>query len=171
MKIDHLVRRVPITHTHIDRYLKWLPAVAVLAPRKLELATAHNLQSRAARLGLTLLFTEAATQGLKYGIDRARPGLPLDDQSFPSSHTSVAVAGAELLRRELASAHSILSWSGYVPAAVTAALRISKRRHWPSDVLAGAMIGVGSACLASIIMRTIKKKMQADKPSPVSRPE
>lgn len=66
-------------------------------------------------------------------------------RSFPSQHTAVAFAGAELLWQEYRH-HSV--WygvAGYGVAACVGFLRIYNDKHWASDVLAGAGIGILSA--------------------------
>lgn len=73
------------------------------------------------------------------------------DRSFPSGHTSSAfaatTAGATLLTLELLGrnrAAIALAWVGGLGVATTTAvLRVGAGRHFTSDVLAGAAIGLG----------------------------
>jgi membrane-associated phospholipid phosphatase len=166
MTPDQLVYSLPTADTHVDRYLKWLPAITVMGSRPAGLRTAHVMWQQCVLLGVSTLLMKAATQGLKYSVHRSRPLFPLDGQSFPSSHSSTAFAGAELLRRELHDGYPVLSWSGYVPAVATAMLRLGKRRHWPSDVLAGALIGIGAVWLTG----KIADKVQSQTSPPSSTP-
>ncbi len=86
--------------------------------------------------------TAALTFGLKAAFPRGRPGGSGDD-SFPSGHTSAAFVGASLIDQNVdawyweASAYGLASLAGYS--------RIEADRHYLSDVLAGAAIGVFSA--------------------------
>lgn len=88
---------------------------------------------------------------LKTGVVRNRPfvthpsiqlgAMPLDQYSFPSGHTLHAVSFTLV-----ASAHFPILAGVLVPFAVLVALsRMILGLHYPSDVLAGAAIGVGTA--------------------------
>lgn len=81
--------------------------------------------------------TQAVTQGIKYGVQRTRPnGTTL---SFPSGHASTTFATATVLQRHF-------GWKVGVPAygaaAYVAASRIQSRKHYLSDVVVGATIGI-----------------------------
>lgn len=94
------------------------------------------------------------TQGLKYIINRKRPSEKYPDfipvvyektPSFPSGHTSGAFANATSLSL------AFRKWYVVVPAYSWAALMGYSRMylgvHYPSDVLAGAVLGSGTAWL------------------------
>ena len=94
------------------------------------------------------------TYGLKYSVKRTRPyitnpALKADgtgrDPSFPSGHTSVAFSTATSLFL------AYKKWYVAVPAFTYAATvgysRMYLGVHYPTDVLAGAVIGAGSAWL------------------------
>lgn len=112
----------------------------------------------------------ALTEGIKLAVDRPRPYIkyPLDVHpydnsetglSFPSAHTSVAFNAATTL------AMRFNKWYITVPAFAWAGCvgysRMYLGEHYPSDVIAGAAIGVGSAFL----VRWIDKKLSARKHS------
>lgn len=79
------------------------------------------------------------TQGLKFAVDRTRPdGHPY---SFPSGHTSSTFATAAVLARHF-------GWKAAVPAygvaTYVAASRLSENKHYLSDVIFGAGLGIVS---------------------------
>ena len=85
---------------------------------------------------------------LKRVIDRPRPftaivDLPVIDAkpqtaSFPSGHAAMAVTGALAGSRLLAGA----GWALWPLGLVVAVSRIYIGVHWPSDVLAGCLVGL-----------------------------
>ncbi len=75
------------------------------------------------------------------------------DNSYPSGHTTVAFMWATIIADTYASDSYGISYLAYPVAALCGAARIYKSMHWPSDVLAGALIGVvtGKAvCLSDV---------------------
>jgi undecaprenyl-diphosphatase len=94
------------------------------------------------------------TFGLKYTFQRSRPYLVTPGltkvsggggPSFPSGHTSVAFATATSLT--LAYPKWYVAVPAYAWAASVGYSRMYLGVHYPSDVLAGAVIGAGSAWL------------------------
>jgi len=84
-----------------------------------------------------------STYALKYTIREDRPNHD-DRYSFPSVHTSVSFSSAEFLRTRY-------GWECGIPAYAVAAFvafsRVQAKQHYVHDVLAGAVIGIGSSYL------------------------
>lgn len=114
----------------------------------------------------SLAVTVVVAEGLKYAINRQRPYIkypgevfPYDatetGNSFPSGHTSIAFATATSLALEYK------KWYVVVPAYVWAAgvgySRLYLGEHYPTDVLAGAAVGAGSAWLSHWLTKKIFK--------------
>jgi len=83
------------------------------------------------------IVTQAITQGVKYGVQRTRPDGTA--RSFPSGHSSTMFATVAVL-------HRYFGWKvggpGYGLAVYVAASRLQSRKHYLSDVVFGATIGV-----------------------------
>lgn len=113
-------------------------------------------------IGLNVLLTT----GLKYTINRKRPyeQYPNDivkrtdsgPYSFPSGHTSSAFAAATAVTL------STKKWYVAVPSyAYACAVGYSRMRlgvHFPSDVLGGMIIGIGSSLLVFQVDKWLQKK-------------
>jgi membrane-associated phospholipid phosphatase len=115
-------------------------------------------------IGVALAATIAETYALKYLVNRDRPYVTYPDlrplgsensRSFPSGHTSSAFAIATSLSLNYP------KWYVAVPAfawaSATSYSRLYLGVHYPTDVLAGALIGGGTAWLTHVI----NKKWQA----------
>src|SRR5262245_14335329 len=96
---------------------------------------------RIATLGAELvrsqIVAEGVTQAIKFGAQRTRPdGTPF---AFPSGHTATSFATATVLQREFGWKAGV---PAYVGAAWIAASRVETERHFLSDVVAGATVGI-----------------------------
>jgi len=122
------------------------------------------------RNGYELLLVAGINTGvselLKITVNRTRPGIqypnvvfpssPSNDKSFPSGHTSMAFAVATTLTLQYK------KWYVAVPAYLWAGSvgysRMYLGKHYPSDVLAGAIVGAGSSWLSHILITKLFKQ-------------
>ena len=82
--------------------------------------------------------------GIKYTAKEMRPD-GSSANSWPSGHTATAFVGATLLHKEYGLTRSPwFSVAGYSVAAATGVMRVLNNRHWVSDVMSGAGIGIMS---------------------------
>ncbi|MEZ4872800.1 MAG: phosphatase PAP2 family protein [Bdellovibrionales bacterium] len=85
----------------------------------------------------TLIWTGASTVLLKGVLQRERPYG--GEHSMPSGHTSTIFATATSLTYSYGWKAALIA---YPLALLTAVQRIDENKHWPSDVIAGAALGV-----------------------------
>lgn len=111
-------------------------------------------KQRAIIISGTVIISSAITGLLKYTIQRERPFVtypdinhitPEDSYSFPSGHTSTAFALATSVT--IAYPKWYVATPAYLWASSAAYSRMHFGVHYPSDVIAGALIGSGSAWL------------------------
>ena len=95
--------------------------------------------------------------GIKYSAKEMRPDGSTAN-SWPSGHTATAFVGASLLHKEYGLTRSPW-WSvaGYGVATATGVMRVLNNRHWISDVMSGAGIGIMSTELGYALSDIIFK--------------
>jgi undecaprenyl-diphosphatase len=99
---------------------------------------------------LALIPTNLVVEVTKRAVDRARPDGEhrRSNASFPSSHAANAFALAAVLARRWRRA----GWAFWTAALLVAASRVYLNRHFMSDVVAAAVIGVLCAALAARVL-------------------
>lgn len=86
--------------------------------------------------------------GIKYTAKEMRPDGSTAN-SWPSGHTATSFVGATILHKEYGLTRSPwFSVAGYGVAMATGIMRVLNNRHWVSDVMSGAGIGIMSTELA-----------------------
>jgi membrane-associated phospholipid phosphatase len=100
----------------------------------------------------------AFVNGIKYTAKEMRPDGSTAN-SWPSGHTATSFVGATILHKEYGLTRSPwYSVAGYGVATATGVMRILNNRHWISDVMSGAGIGILSAELGYAVSDLIFKK-------------
>jgi hypothetical protein len=90
--------------------------------------------------------------------------------SFPSGHTATAFSGATFLHKEYGQYRDpMYSVFGYTMAAATGMGRQLNNRHWISDVLVGAGIGILSTELGYVIADKLHGNWGVNAPFPQSK--
>ncbi|MDR2841356.1 MAG: phosphatase PAP2 family protein [Paludibacter sp.] len=105
-------------------------------------------------MAATLAVNGLLTQSFKFVVNRQRPSVTYSDidayknytqYSFPSGHTSMAFSTATALTLKYPKWY--VAVPSYAWACSVGYSRMNLGVHYPSDVLAGAALGVGSAYL------------------------
>ncbi len=143
-QIDKIVRDQAVKwngNTSIDNILPAVAPASVYILNWCGVHGKHNFVDRSVIVGTAFILTTGTTYLLKNTINTPRPDGSTND-AFPSMHTAVAFVGAEFMRQEFKDKSVWYGVAGYTFAAATGFLRIYNNRHWLSDVLAGAGIGI-----------------------------
>jgi membrane-associated phospholipid phosphatase len=139
----------------VDKAFKWAPLASLLLLDALGVKTKNDFKQHLLIIGIGGALLDAVVKPVKHKVDRMRPNHSLKMNSLPSSHTATSFLGAEALHQELKDTNKPLAYSGYAVAAVTGALRIYNKKHWLSDVLAGAVLGFVSAKIAYDVLKKL----------------
>ncbi|MEI6754906.1 MAG: phosphatase PAP2 family protein [Paludibacter sp.] len=124
-----------------------------------------NLLKDAIYVGVSVGVGGVITQAMKYGFNRPRPAKTYSDitaytfetsLSFPSGHTSLAFSTVTALSLKYP------KWYVIAPSMLWACSvgysRMNLGVHYPSDVLAGAVVGAGSAYVTYLVNNWFWKK-------------
>lgn len=137
---DWVRQRSNLPNTKVDDYLQYAPIPMMglynlthkVKKSEWHRQTRHFLVSQGLALGITYL--------LKYTVRAKRPSG--GSYSFPSGHTAHVFASAGVLYSAFKDKNKMLALSGYLPAITTAIFRVSRDKHWVSDVVFGAGLGI-----------------------------
>lgn len=147
---------IPDFHYRYDDYLQYAPAAVMVGMK----ACGYQSRSSWGRMLVSDAFSAAimagAVNGIKYSVGRLRPDGSRHN-SFPSGHTATAFMTATMLHQEYGWRNPWFSIGGYTAAAITGVSRICNNRHWLSDVVAGAGIGIGAVHLGYYLTDLIFK--------------
>lgn len=124
-----------------------------------------SMEYNAIQMAGAMAVTTVLTEGLKYTVRRPRPYVTYpfiqhltteSDPSFPSGHTSIVFADATALSLNYPRWYIIAP--AFLWATAVGYSRLDLGVHYPSDVLAGALIGSGSAYLSFKVQQWLCKK-------------
>ena len=140
-----------------DDVLMYAPSAMVYGFSFLGAQAKHDWWDRSVILGTSAFFV-LSTLIVKHSVKHPRPDASTNT-SFPSGHTAVAFAGAEIVRREYPPMCAAIS---YTAAGTVAFMRLYNQKHWIVDVVAGAGFGVLSVSAAYWLLplqqRTLRPK-------------
>lgn len=131
----------PNRKTSIDDYTEFVPVVAVYGLNIAGLKGKHNIVDATALYAMSYGLAHLITIPAKQYTSERRPDSS-DLLSFPSGHTSNAFVAAEFLRQEYKGVSPWIGAGGYAVAVLTGYLRMYNNKHWFSDVVAGAGVGI-----------------------------
>ena len=155
---------IPKFHNEIDNFTQYLPAGVMFGMK------AFGVPSRSKNWGEMLtadafsaIIMAGFVNSLKYTAKLRRPD-GSSNNSFPSGHTATAFMTAHMLNVEYGHLSPWVGMGAYATASATGLMRMANNRHWMSDILAGAGIGIISTefgyWLSDIIFNRDKVKTE-----------
>ncbi|WP_044266592.1 phosphatase PAP2 family protein [Bacteroides timonensis] len=140
----------------IDDFSQYAPMAAVYGLNLCGIKGRHGFADRTIILGTAYALMGITVNSLKAVTRVERPD-GSSRNSFPSGHTATAFMGAEFLRREYRDVSPWIGVAGYAVAAGTGFFRMYNNRHWLTDVITGAGIGILSVQAAYWLYPVISK--------------
>lgn len=142
----------PTFRSRVDDYLQYTPIAAAYALDAFQIRGVHKIGPKTVQLIKAELLVIAITYPMKRLIGTPRPdtGAP---NSFPSGHAAQAFAAATFFHKEYGHISPWYSIGAYSVATTVGVMRVLNNRHWASDVLAGAGIGILATNLAYLTER------------------
>ncbi|MGE0088576.1 MAG: phosphatase PAP2 family protein [Bacteroidales bacterium] len=154
---NKVMNSVSRTYT-IDDELRYVPIASVYLLDFVGVKAKHRFVDRTIIIFTSYVLTTATVRTLKGTTRIMRPDSSLRT-SFPSGHTSLAFAGAEFMWQEYKDKSIWYGIAGYTVASSVGALRIVNNKHWLTDVVAAAGIGILCTKTAYILHERVKYRI------------
>jgi hypothetical protein len=140
----------------IDDFSQYASFLSVYGLNAIGIKGKNNFKDRTIILATAYLIMGTSVNGMKKLTAIERPD-GSSKTSFPSGHTATAFMGAEFLFQEYIDVSILYGISGYLVATGTGFFRMYNDRHWFTDVMTGAGIGILSTKIAYWIHPFIKR--------------
>ncbi len=135
-------------HTNADNYLQFVPVAQIYLGKTFGFQPKNDFQHQTINIVIANAIMGTVVFATKNITNQERPDHS-DNLSFPSGHTATAFTNAALLYYEYKDSNLWYASSGFLFATATGILRIANNKHYTSDVLAGAGIGLASGLIVS----------------------
>ncbi|MCL7986648.1 phosphatase PAP2 family protein [Sphingobacterium sp. lm-10] len=156
-------RYIPTFANHYDDYMQYMPALSVYALNLSGVKGRNNLGRATVSYAMSAAIMAIIVNSIKYTANVERPDAS-SANSFPSGHTSNAFMNATFMHKEYGQISPMYSVAGYSMSTFTGIGRGLNNRHWISDVLAGAGIGIISTQLGYLFVNKLYKN-DGDRPN------
>jgi membrane-associated phospholipid phosphatase len=160
-QFDNKFRRLrndfmPSFHRSLDNYLQLAPAVVMVGLKAAGVPSRSSWGRMIASDAISTVLMAGVVQGLKTTTHVMRPD-GSNNHSFPSGHTATAFMAATMLSKEYGHLSPWVSVGAYSVATATGLMRVANNKHWLSDVMVGAGVGILSTEFGYWIADAIRK--------------
>ncbi len=124
----------------IDDQMQYVPIAEIYISDLLGVKAKNHWFDQTKYLIISNIITAGITHAGKSIINKQRPNG--SDHSFPSGHSSFSFTNATVLYEEFHDSAPVFAYSGYFLTSTVGSLRVINNKHWLSDVLAGAGLGI-----------------------------
>ncbi len=144
-------------HNEIDNYTQYVPLALTIGLKIAGVESRSDWPRFWASSAASAAIMAGLVNGIKYTASEMRPDGSTRN-SWPSGHTATAFLAATILHKEYGLTRSPwYSVGAYTLATATGVMRVLNNRHWISDVLSGAGIGILSVELGYGLMDLLFK--------------
>jgi hypothetical protein len=155
-------RYIPKFNSDFDDFAQYAPIAMVYALNLSGIKGKNSMSDASRNLGLSFIVNSIVVRSLKVVTQVERPD-GRAKSAFPSGHTATAFAAATFLHKEYGQTVSpYFSFGAYSTATVTGIFRQLNNRHWISDVLFGAGIGIMGTELVYYLFDEEKEEKEED---------
>ncbi len=145
-------------HSEIDNYTQYLPLALTIGLKMGGVESRSDWPRFWASAAASSAIMAGLVNGIKYTASEMRPDGSTRN-AWPSGHTATAFLAATILHKEYGLTRSPwISVGAYTLATATGVMRVLNNRHWISDVLSGAGIGILSVELGYGLMDLLFKQ-------------
>ena len=145
-------------HSEIDNYTQYVPLALTIGMKIGGVESRSDWPRFWASSAASAAIMAGLVNGIKYTSSEMRPDGSTRN-SWPSGHTATAFLAATILHKEYGLTRSPwYSVGAYTLATATGVMRVLNNRHWISDVLSGAGIGILSVELGYGLMDLLFKQ-------------
>ena len=148
--VDNEVHR-HFKRRNFENYIVAIPAATSYGLDLVGVKAKHNFRDRTFVVLTSHLLMSGTVRIIKLTTDVQRPS-NLTGHSFPSGHTGSAFTGAHILFKEYRDVSPWIGIAGYAVATTVGTMRILNRKHWFSDTITGAGIGILSAEVSYLLL-------------------
>lgn len=127
--------------TTLDDYTRYAPVATLYIADIAGVQAKNHWFDQTKNLAISMILTDVFTRAIKNSVFKIRPD-GSNDNAFPSGHTSITFASGAVVYEEFKDSSPLLAYSGYGFATLTGGLRMANNKHWVSDVLVGAGLGI-----------------------------
>ena len=138
---------IPHFKTTIDNYLQFSPLLLLYGFEAFHMQPKTSIKNRTAIMLKSELIMVTSVMLLKNTISDLRPDNSARN-SFPSGHTAQAFAAAAMLSEEYGYRYKWVPYLSYGLAGSVGMLRMANNKHYLSDVLVAAGLGILSTKVA-----------------------
>lgn len=132
---------LPEYRNHVDDGMQFLPGLVMIGLKTAGVESRSSWGRMMASGALSAVIMGSVVESIKLTSKVERPD-GSDNHSFPSGHTATAFMTATMLSKEYGHLSPWVGIGAYSVATTTGLMRVVNNKHWLSDVLTGAGIGI-----------------------------
>ena len=144
-------------HRPFDNYTQYVPGAVMLGLKAFGVESRSDWGRMMVSDAFSAVLMASVVQTIKHTTNVTRPD-GSDNHSFPSGHTAMAFMTATMLTKEYGHISPWVGLGAYTFASTTGLMRIANNKHWLSDVMTGAGIGIISTELGYYLADLIFKE-------------